>query len=297
MTVTVCIPVWNGAAFVKETLASVAQQTFDDLKINISVDKSDDRSLEIARAFAASEPRAQLFVQTTRLGWIGNVNYLLRNIASEFAAILPHDDVLAPSYYEKLVAKLEAHPEAILAYSDIETFGDSNHVLIGPEVVGKRLTRILDFLQGKMAAIAYRGVFRTKVLDKGCYLEEESGTAADQTWLLRLAIDGDLVRVAEPLYRKRLHEASVCAIAMDSHWADHCVACQRIALAAGPWTLSQRWAISAAVLFRATRHALREVASSLLFNIADFLESSLGWRIIGPLRSLKSTTARLLRKK
>lgn len=283
MTVTVCVPVCNGAAFVEETLASLARQTFADLKILISVDKSDDRTLEIVRAFAESEPRAHLFAQATRLGFAGNVNFLLRKIESEFAAIMPHDDVLQPPYYEKLVEKLNARPAAILAYSDIETFGDGNGLRVGPEAVGDRLSRILQFLEANDDAVAYRGVFRTKVLDRGCYHEEESGAAADQTWLLRLAIEGDLVRVAEPLYRKRIHPASFSTVAADSHWADHCAACQRIALAAGPWTLDQRRAISAAVVFRATRDVWMSAAldaplhesaygwlSSLFSNLADF---------------------------
>ena len=47
MTVTVCVPVWNGEAFVEETLESVRAQTLEDISVLISVDRSDDRSAEI----------------------------------------------------------------------------------------------------------------------------------------------------------------------------------------------------------------------------------------------------------
>jgi glycosyltransferase involved in cell wall biosynthesis len=255
MTVTVCIPVRNGAAFLDDALESLARQTFDDLAILVSVDKSDDSSLELAHTFAARKKSVQVFDQATQLGWTANVNFLLRKVDTEFAGILHQDDLLEPSYYEKLVSKLRAQPKAILAFSDIETFGDASEVRVGTEVAGDTLARILKFLAADYAAVAYRGVFRSKALNHGCYLEEASGVAADQTWLLRMAIEGDLVRLPERLYRKRLHPNSLTSGARDSHWADHCAACLRIALTAGSWTLADRRAIAAAAALRATRDA------------------------------------------
>ena len=97
-TVTVCVPVWNGEAFVVETLASLKAQTFTDFEALVSVDQSDDRSLAICRSIEAEDSRFSVFEQPGRLGWIGNVNWLLARIQTEFACILPHDDVMAATY-------------------------------------------------------------------------------------------------------------------------------------------------------------------------------------------------------
>ena len=286
MTVTVCIPVWNGEVFVQEILESVRKQTLDDITVLVSIDKSDDRSAEICRSFAAKDPRFKVFVQLERLGWIGNVNWLLRHVDSEFANILPHDDVVAPNYLERLVAELDRHPEAVLAFCDLQTFGTQKTLRVGPQATGDLFTRILDFLYGNTAAVAWRGVFRAKVLEQDCYLEEVNGAAADQVWLLQLAIQGSLIRVAETLYGKRLHDESVVAKSLaanglpnDSHWADHCVSCHRVALSADQWTDSQRQAIAAAVLMRAMRlpnlselgSTPSEIMTSLLAFITDYM--------------------------
>ena len=251
MKVTLCVPVWNGEAFVEETLESARTQTLTDISILVSVDSSDDRSAEICSAFAARDPRFEVVVQPARLGWVGNVNWLLRHVQSEYASILPHDDLIMPSYLERLIEELENRPEAILAFCDLRTFGEEERLRIGPAATGDLFTRIVDFLYANTAAEAWRGVFRAKVLKQGCYLEEVNGAAADQVWLFRLAIEGSLVRVPQVLYSKRLHGESVVSKCMtdhgmptDSHWADHCVSCHRIALSAGRWSEEQRQAIS-----------------------------------------------------
>ena len=284
MTVTICVPVWNGEAFVEETLESARTQTHEDISVLISVDRSDDRSAEICRAFAARDSRFQVFEQPDRLGWVDNVNWLLRRVPTEVANILPHDDLIAPAYVERLLAKLEASPDAVLAFSDIETFGRRSLVRAGQEATGDLFTRIVDFLSTIVDAVAWRGVFRTRVLEGGCHLEAVNGAAADQVWLLRLAIAGSLVRVPEVLYRKRLHDQSVVFHALkegmpvDSHWVDHCVSCHRIALAADQWTPEQKQVIGAAVLLRVLRlpnlrrprSTASEVAASLLALATDY---------------------------
>jgi hypothetical protein len=278
-TVTVCIPVWNGEAFVEETLASVRAQTLDGIAVLVSVDKSDDRSLDICRAFAANDARFSVFAQPTRLGWIGNVNWLLRQAGTEFACVMPHDDVIAPVYLERLIAKLQSHPEAVLAYCDIATFGKWDGVLVGPEAKGDTFARIVDFLHKNIVAEAWRGVFRTQALNNECTLETVNGAAADQVWLLRLVVQGHLVRLPECLYRKRLHDESVVARSLnenDSHWADHCVSCQRIALAAGQWTDEQKHAIAVACLARALSRTPSTSMTCVMALAADYAQRLAG---------------------
>jgi len=296
MSVTLCIPVWNGASFVEETLDSVRAQTLTDFSALISVDLSDDLSVDVCRAFASQDPRFTVVAQPTRLGWVGNVNWLLSRITTRFACLLPHDDLLAPPYLEQVTAKLERHPEAVLAFADMETFGTKATVRVGPEATGESFTRIVDFLYGNVSAEAWRGVFRTSVLKRAGFLNEGSGAAADQTWLLRLVVEGHLVREPEVLYRKRLHTESVVARSVtahgmptDSHWVDHCVACHRIALAAGPWTAGQQQVIAAAVLMRVMRLSnlaslgatVGESSASLLAIVADYTQRLSGLVPVG----------------
>jgi hypothetical protein len=84
---------------------------------------STDRKPEICAAFAATTPRVQYLAQRERLGWIGNVNALLRAADGDFVFFALHDDPLEPTYVERLVGALETHPRAVLAFADVEAVG------------------------------------------------------------------------------------------------------------------------------------------------------------------------------
>ena len=49
--VTVCVPVFNAAAFLAETLDSIAAQSFADIKVLISLDRSGDDSESVGAIF------------------------------------------------------------------------------------------------------------------------------------------------------------------------------------------------------------------------------------------------------
>jgi hypothetical protein len=255
MKVTVCVPVWNGAAFVRETLDSVRAQTLADFRVLVSIDRSDDDSAAVCREFE-KDPRFTVTTQPQRLGWIENTNSLLRHVATPFGCILPHDDLLASEYLSRLVTRLEDQDSAVLAYSDLQNFGRYERTLVQPELVGEPLHRIVTFLREHTAAVGFRGVFRTEVVKKGHYLPQDA--KADTSWLLALAAEGDLVRVPDVLYHKRLHDESErmqrdqLPQAKVATWVDHCAVCYHIAMESQNWTVPERQIIAAAALDRAT---------------------------------------------
>jgi glycosyltransferase involved in cell wall biosynthesis len=70
--VSVCIPTFNGAQFIKQTLESVLGQTYDQLEIIIQDDGSTDNTLEIVRSFA--DPRITVRTSPENLGGASNWN-------------------------------------------------------------------------------------------------------------------------------------------------------------------------------------------------------------------------------
>lgn len=121
--VVALLPARNGEAFIEETLASLAAQTYGNLHVLIFDDASTDRTGAICEAFAAATPRTRYLRQPTRLGWIGNVNALLHAADGDYVFFAQHDDPLEPTYVERLVNALETHPRAVLAFADVEAAG------------------------------------------------------------------------------------------------------------------------------------------------------------------------------
>ncbi len=123
--VVACVATWNGEPFIKDALASLAAQTHPNLRVLVSDDASTDGTAAICEGFARSDPRFSFARQPERLGWIGNVNALLRAARGDYLFLVSHDDVVEPTYVARLVDALENRPAAVLAYSDM-AFVDLN---------------------------------------------------------------------------------------------------------------------------------------------------------------------------
>jgi Glycosyl transferase family 2 len=203
--VTICVPVFNGAQWVAESLASVARQTFTDLEVLISDDASTDASARICREVAAADPRFRLVIQPARLGWMENCNWMLSRARGEFVYIHGHDDILEARCIATLVAHLDVTPACCVAFSDMRAFGTEDHVLSQPSITGSPFERAYDVMAHHYNAIAFSGLMRTAVARSGLRGNDHDNFSADSTWLMRLARAGELHRVAEVLFHKRFH--------------------------------------------------------------------------------------------
>ena len=234
-----CVPVFNAGAFVAETLESIAGQSFGDIKVLISLDRSDDDSEAVCRRYLA-DARFELMVQRERLGWVRNVNALIARVDTPFFCITPHDDLLAPRYLAELHALVTSDPSIACAYSDIECFGAiEREIIIQPDIRGTAVERMTDFLLDHFNAVAFRGLVRRRGPEDRPYLPSglPADFAADAVWMVDLAARGELRRVPRALYAKRYHNQSVHAgwgtwsrEKLISLWARHTAACVRRAL-------------------------------------------------------------------
>lgn len=207
--VTICIPVWNAAGFVAETLVSVLAQQGVAMRVLISIDGADEASRAACLPFL-SDSRVSLVMRPTRLGWVRNTAALL-DLATEsgadYACIQPHDDIMEAGYLSSLLEVAQAEPSAAMVYSDILAFGDAQGHLRQPSVTGSPLARMTALLLDHFNAVAFRGLTRMSALKA---VEPMTGNATndfavDAIWMTRLATQGDLVCLPRPLYRKRYH--------------------------------------------------------------------------------------------
>jgi len=103
-TVSICIPTYNGAAYLAETLDSVTAQTFADYEVVIVDDGSSDDTLAIAERYVAGEPRARLIRNAVRAGGSArNLNRCFEESRGEWIKPLQQDDLLAPECLAQMV--------------------------------------------------------------------------------------------------------------------------------------------------------------------------------------------------
>lgn len=107
--VTVIVPAWNAERTLRETLESVAAQTYRNLEIIIVDDGSTDRTAAVAAEFCATEPRARL-IRKANGGVASARNLGIEAARGEWVAPVDADDLWHRTKIEKQVAAARAAP-------------------------------------------------------------------------------------------------------------------------------------------------------------------------------------------
>jgi glycosyltransferase involved in cell wall biosynthesis len=110
--VSVVTPVHNGEPYLRECIESVLAQTYPDWDHTIVDNCSTDRTLEIARDYAAKDPRIRVWNSETFVRVEQSYNNAFRQIspASKYCKVVAADDWLFPECLEKMVGLAEEHP-------------------------------------------------------------------------------------------------------------------------------------------------------------------------------------------
>ena len=116
-TLSIILPVYNGAAYLPAALDSLAgQRGLDQLEVIVLDDGSTDGSLDLVRAYA---PRLPLVVApTVRTGnWVANTNRGLQLARGRYACFLHQDDLWLEGRMAWILDTLSREPEAPVLFS------------------------------------------------------------------------------------------------------------------------------------------------------------------------------------
>lgn len=116
--VSVLLPTFNQAAFLRRAVRSLLLQTYSDWELLIIDDGSTDETPSLIAQF-----RNDLRVRDWRIrvngGFAAALNHALAAARAPLIAYLPSDDIYYPQHLASLVACLNAHPDALLAYAGL----------------------------------------------------------------------------------------------------------------------------------------------------------------------------------
>jgi glycosyltransferase involved in cell wall biosynthesis len=116
--VSVCVPTYNGASFLSQTLESIAAQTFEDFEVLIVDDGSTDATIAIAESYAANDSRARVIRNSDRAGSSArNANQCLRHARGEWIKFLFQDDLMAPTCLARMLEAGQRGP-FVVAWHD-----------------------------------------------------------------------------------------------------------------------------------------------------------------------------------
>ncbi len=104
--VSICIPTYNGASYLEETIECAINQTYKNIEIVITDDNSSDETVAICTSYAQKDNRIKFFQNKTNLGLKKNWCEVIDKTSeqSEWIKFLFQDDLMDLSTVEKMVS-------------------------------------------------------------------------------------------------------------------------------------------------------------------------------------------------
>lgn len=215
---SVMIPIYNSTAYLGETLRSLLAQDPgpEHMQIEVVDNCSTDDPESLVNELGAG--RVAFYRQPRNLGPIENFNTCIRHARGEWVHILHGDDIVRPTYYEKLRQDISAHPEADAAVCRVIYIDEDGHWIWLPEMEAGG-AGILDESFAKRLLVEQSLYFVGTVVRRSVY-EELGGFrlelrhSADWDMWKRIAVRKRVLYEPEPLGCYRLHPGADSARAM-----------------------------------------------------------------------------------
>ncbi len=263
LRVSIGMPIYRGHLYVAQAIQSILSQTWQNFEVLMSVDNNDLKSAKICQQFL-SDPRFKLHIHQAHLGWVKNINWLMKQQTGKYWCYHQQDDLMKSSYIEKLLRHAQEHPEAAVVYSDIQCFGEITETIHQESVKGAATDREINLIRNYYNAVAIRGLIRRDVIlgSRGIRDNNLNGFSSDTTWMTTIARFGELHRIPEVLYKKRYHSGNIHSrwgkqnpSQLEHAWMIHC---RDMFLEAIPVadTLPKKYQIFKSILYRLLRSPL-----------------------------------------
>lgn len=210
--VVIGAPLYNHADELPETLESLLIQSYRDFRLVCVDDQSTDATGEVVQRYAASDARIVYTRNPSRLGMIDNwrraFDLALEDTPdAEYFAWASDHDIWHPRWLATLMAELDAHPEAVLAYPRNRRVGPDGLIndkhpwefaTDGLDDLRARFKRTMRHMSagnmiyglGRADAIRRAGVFRHVLVP-------------DRLLLMELALEGQFRQVPDILWFRR----------------------------------------------------------------------------------------------
>lgn len=210
--VSICIPTYNGAKYIGETIASTLKQRFTDFELIVVDDCSADKTEAIVNSF--SDSRLKFLKNHTRFGLVGNFNRCLELATSEFICIFHQDDVMLPDNIEKKLRILKENSSVGLVHSNCYRIDANGHTTgaYWPNEIETGIENGSSYFQ-KMIMGNNPICCPSVLVRKRCYeslgaFDERLRLTCDWEMWMRIALFHDISYLAEPLIMYREHESN-----------------------------------------------------------------------------------------
>lgn len=240
--VSICIPTYNGAAYLNEALESVKNQTYSPIEVIISDDASEDNTLQIVKRFKNEVGFPVTIISHKPNGIGANWNNTIKNANGQYIKFLFQDDVLLPTCIAEMVTVFER-------YSKVELVGCKREFIIEGEqtmeikdwitrfknlqiqfdkdeeitLIDKKIFSREDFVASPMNKIGEPPtvLFRKDIINEVGFFDEKLKQILDYVFYYRILKNHSIAIINKPLVKFRIHKEQATNVNRNKTIADY----------------------------------------------------------------------------
>ena len=213
------ITTYNRRELLKQTLSSIASQTFADFEAIVGNDYMHETLS--SESLGIDDKRIRFINHPKNLGEMQNMNSLLEVSSGRYFTWLADDDLYAPAFLESVHSAITAHgfPQAVFTSytrnaSDLYSGGNSTRnpsIMSGAQFLEKYFSR-------KVVIAGCYGVFDREHLKRIGGIEQLGNgfsPYSDNLLAIKAGLFERVALISDPLVFLRIHEGSVSAVSND----------------------------------------------------------------------------------
>ncbi|MGB3019893.1 MAG: glycosyltransferase family 2 protein [Microgenomates group bacterium] len=210
--ISICIPTYNRADLLAQTLQSVANQTIKPYEVIVVDNNSTDGTLKVCKHYQ-KKYGIKFIVNKKNIGMIGNWNNAISLAKGDYICLLHSDDLIAPDWHATWIKTISKHKAAFYT-SAITIIDDKNAPLFTAHIFNhdrymKQPETMKLFLQQLAPMIAPSGasIYQKKVFREIGLYDPAYKTEADVPHFLKLVSRYDVFYRDKIVFAWRTHEA------------------------------------------------------------------------------------------
>ena len=212
--ISVIIPAYNVEHYIKYSIESVLQQTYQDLELIVVDDGSTDSTYEVCKAVSEREPRIK-FVRQENKGVSVARNTGIRAAQGDYIMFVDGDDIISPYCLEHLLNDFGKDAAAVIGdIARIRTYdyAFTNEKPAKQALLGNESLKLL--LEGRFPISACATLFRKDCIGKIRFPEKIKHNE-DKYFLFQFLManqNRNIVRTSEKVYGYYVRESSATKV-------------------------------------------------------------------------------------
>ena len=201
--VSIVLPVYNGEKYLKQSIESVLNQTYENLELIIVNDNSTDSSLDIAKEFERIDSRVKVISNPRNLKLPSSLNNGFKNANGEYYTWTSDDNYYENNAIEEMVNYLESNQDKAMVCCN-QTIIDlraNNNRLFKPSL------SVQDMLINNYVGACF--LYRKTAADAIGEYNPKKFLIEDYDYWLRMMLYGNIGHLDKNLYNYRMRSDSL----------------------------------------------------------------------------------------